>query len=316
MFEAFAIKPVVETQDQNGDVTCEAFVTLAAAQKHCDEYEAGGSFSGREGKRIIWTLYGVNPIEFGVRTQDAIYDCDTEDSAREQLESIVGAVSKAADGTYYPQLIQTTDGETLYDLTTNLAADLALGNIPEEKIEDSRNRHTLLVSWANEFNNLHRGREWDGDYLDAVDDFYAEKTAHLRTTKAPPQLVPAVAAPVLNESAATPFKVRMLWGSGAGGDEKPSRDYEFTTQSELDAFLEGCSEANGWLDMEQIDPNPDGTFPDQADERSECQNCRLTWKDDELKEIKHLSERVAPGEPMPSGECPDCGALCHPLPTP
>ena len=64
------------------------------------------------------------------------------------------------------------------------------------------------------------------------------------------------------------------------------------------------------------DPSPDGTFPDRVDERSECQNCRLTWDEDELKEIKHLSERVAPGEPMPSGECPECKALCHPLKTP
>jgi hypothetical protein len=31
MFEAFAIQPAVETQAQNGDVTCEAFDTLAAA---------------------------------------------------------------------------------------------------------------------------------------------------------------------------------------------------------------------------------------------------------------------------------------------
>jgi hypothetical protein len=76
----------------------------------------------------------------------------------------------------------------------------------------------------------------------------------------------------------------------------------------------GVIEPGIWLDMEQIDPNPDGTFTDHEDERSECQNCRLTWKDDELKEIKDLSERVAPGKPMPSGECPECGALCHPMP--
>lgn len=50
-----------------------------------------------------------------------------------------------------------------------LAADLALANIAEEQIEDSRSRHILLVSWANEFNNLYRGRKWDGDYFDAVD---------------------------------------------------------------------------------------------------------------------------------------------------
>jgi hypothetical protein len=44
-----------------------------------------------------------------------------------------------------------------------------------------------------------------------------------------------------------------------------------------------------------------------------CQNCEKEWLNSELKEIdvKHLAERVAPGEPMPQGECPACGALCH-----
>jgi hypothetical protein len=47
-----------------------------------------------------------------------------------------------------------------------------------------------------------------------------------------------------------------------------------------------------------------------------CQDCGRQWTDDEiipLSDIQHLLERVAPGEPMPSGECPTCGALCQPL---
>ena len=59
-----------------------------------------------------------------------------------------------------------------------------------------------------------------------------------------------------------PHRVRMKWGSGIGGDEKPVSDYEFASAGELNAFLYGCDEANGWLDMEQIDPNPDGSFPE------------------------------------------------------
>lgn len=46
---------------------------------------------------------------------------------------------------------------------------------------------------------------------------------------------------------------------------------------------------------------------------SECQNCSGRWAEEELKEVKHLTLRVAPGEPMPSGECPECGALCQPV---
>jgi predicted RNA-binding Zn-ribbon protein involved in translation (DUF1610 family) len=44
----------------------------------------------------------------------------------------------------------------------------------------------------------------------------------------------------------------------------------------------------------------------------ECQDCGKRWKLEELKpDIPHYHERVAPGEPEPAGECPECGALCH-----
>lgn len=48
-------------------------------------------------------------------------------------------------------------------------------------------------------------------------------------------------------------------------------------------------------------------------EMHECQNCGKRWPLEKLKEILHLLERVAPGEIMPSGECPECGAVCHPV---
>jgi hypothetical protein len=45
-----------------------------------------------------------------------------------------------------------------------------------------------------------------------------------------------------------------------------------------------------------------------------CQNCDGKFRDDQLEEITHgIWERVSPGELMPSGECPDCGSLCHPV---
>lgn len=48
----------------------------------------------------------------------------------------------------------------------------------------------------------------------------------------------------------------------------------------------------------------------------QCQNCRKTFTSDQLREdIPHYHERVAEGEEEPSGECPDCGALCHPVST-
>lgn len=45
-----------------------------------------------------------------------------------------------------------------------------------------------------------------------------------------------------------------------------------------------------------------------------CQNCLKTFREDQLEEITHgFWERVSPGEIRPSGECPECGALCHPI---
>ena len=53
-------------------------------------------------------------------------------------------------------------------------------------------------------------------------------------------------------------------------------------------------------------------------ELSKCQNCGKVWPDDQvtpIEEVENLFERVAPGEPFPSGECPDadCRALCQPV---
>ncbi len=46
----------------------------------------------------------------------------------------------------------------------------------------------------------------------------------------------------------------------------------------------------------------------------ECQNCNEKSTLEALVNvdaIPGIHERVAPGEPMPAGECPHCGALCH-----
>jgi len=47
-----------------------------------------------------------------------------------------------------------------------------------------------------------------------------------------------------------------------------------------------------------------------------CGNCRkILRRETELKrvfpDIPDLLERISPGEPVPIGECPDCGALVH-----
>lgn len=42
-----------------------------------------------------------------------------------------------------------------------------------------------------------------------------------------------------------------------------------------------------------------------------CADCGLWWLEDRLDDIENLFERVYPGETMPHGQCPECGALCY-----
>jgi hypothetical protein len=44
-----------------------------------------------------------------------------------------------------------------------------------------------------------------------------------------------------------------------------------------------------------------------------CDDCGRVHSDETLVPAQRLSERVGPGGPTPSGECPDCGALCYPI---
>lgn len=50
--------------------------------------------------------------------------------------------------------------------------------------------------------------------------------------------------------------------------------------------------------------------PEEPD--TACDNCDWKGLAAETREIADLRERVTPGEPMPTGECPECGCLCHP----
>jgi len=44
-----------------------------------------------------------------------------------------------------------------------------------------------------------------------------------------------------------------------------------------------------------------------------CDNCGKSFGEKKLKEIKDFLQRVEPGGIVPSGECPECGALCYPV---
>lgn len=44
---------------------------------------------------------------------------------------------------------------------------------------------------------------------------------------------------------------------------------------------------------------------------TECSDCGITGDVETLDQIRNFWDRVTPGEIMPAGECPHCGALCH-----
>ena len=47
----------------------------------------------------------------------------------------------------------------------------------------------------------------------------------------------------------------------------------------------------------------------------ECQDCGWEGPEEEMDNewpaIPHIKDRISPGEIVPAGECPLCGALCH-----
>jgi hypothetical protein len=53
--------------------------------------------------------------------------------------------------------------------------------------------------------------------------------------------------------------------------------------------------------------------PLATDGRHRCDNCNWEGGAEELKPIRDLASRLDPGGVVPSGECPECGALAYPI---
>lgn len=47
--------------------------------------------------------------------------------------------------------------------------------------------------------------------------------------------------------------------------------------------------------------------------QARCDNCGHLCLEDELEPIADLLQRIEPGGTVPSGECPQCGALAYPV---
>ncbi|SRR6266700_33880 len=86
---------------------------------------------------------------------------------------------------------------------------------------------------------------------------------------------------------------------------------------DLDALADDPVSKLGELSAEAkglvADEHPHVIQIEEASPQNQCANCGRRWSESYLTEVKNLHQRVSPGEIMPSGECPVCGALCHPI---
>lgn len=64
-------------------------------------------------------------------------------------------------------------------------------------------------------------------------------------------------------------------------------------------------------------PASDDQSDDPAPPLVRCDNCDWVGTEDDMgrqaHEIPKLFQRIAPGEIVPAGECPECECLCHPV---
>ena len=94
-----------------------------------------------------------------------------------------------------------------------------------------------------------------------------------------------------------------------------------------DLFL-ACTSMLGWIrkarmgTLDQIEADLDEEVPEVLliealgkalgkEDRAECDGCGRSFFWESLDPTCDLHQRVAPGEPLPAGQCPACGALCH-----
>ena len=54
-------------------------------------------------------------------------------------------------------------------------------------------------------------------------------------------------------------------------------------------------------------------FDVEPGSKHRCDGCGKFVLGKSLLPIQDIEQRVEPGGTVPSGECPDCGALCYPL---
>ena len=164
MFISYRIRPVVESTDPEGDVTYRAAASLAEAEREVEEFAARNVVNGLEGKALLWGIYGVNPPEDGVSTEDAISDTLSEESAKQLLAKIIGPFQ--ADERGYckatPSAVSTQNGQSNAN-TPPEGTDYWQGEDPSYPVSDWKQEVANGDTRAGYWEWAHSARHCDSD---------------------------------------------------------------------------------------------------------------------------------------------------------
>ncbi len=98
MFSTYRVRPVVEITAPDGEISYHAFDSLAEAERDVAEFEARISFLGREGHRVVWSIYGIENDANGGLKETQISDAFSKESAEKLLECIIGPFTEDQKG--------------------------------------------------------------------------------------------------------------------------------------------------------------------------------------------------------------------------
>lgn len=131
MFIGYRIRPVLEWEGSDESRELKAFSSIHEATEAKSALLRDHPDPDVE-PRILWTLYGLNPVVNGVTTEEAIADRDSEASATELLEKLVGTFRSNAEAitphlyAVSKQKPPTTADRRFIDVTLEFKVDLVL----------------------------------------------------------------------------------------------------------------------------------------------------------------------------------------------
>jgi len=85
----------------------------------------------------------------------------------------------------------------------------------------------------------------------------------------------------------------------------------FANETDAVAYAEWTGD-DDWLIAELTPPDVGFAAASVSQgEHCQCQNCDWSGPVHDAEPVHDIWSRVAPGETMPAGDCPECGALVH-----